>query len=223
MGYWAYYLALFGMSYVLRYPWLIAGAAVVWLGRRWLPDPYLFFRHLGHVRRLKGDIRANADNATARRDLAKIWLAKRRPKRAVPLLDEARVRDPGSAELALLAGTARLEAGQAEAALPLLVEAATLNERQQYGQAYLVAGRALAKLGRWAEAEDAFARYLQINSSTVEGRVRMAAVQRELKHAGDARAALRDALDTFAIVPRYRRRAEIGWYVRARLMLLGLA
>lgn len=223
MGYWAYYLALFGMSYVFRYPWLIAGAAVVWLVRRWLPDPYLFFRHLGHVRRLKADIRANADNATARRDLAKIWLTKRRPRRAVPLLDEARVRDPGSAELALLAGTARLEAGQAEAALPLLVEAATLNERQQYGQAYLVAGRALAKLGRWAEAEDAFARYLQINSSTVEGRVRLAAVQREMKQSGNARAALRDALETFAMVPGYRRRAELAWYLRARLMLLGLA
>jgi tetratricopeptide (TPR) repeat protein len=223
MGYWTYYLLLFGASYLLRYPWLLAAAAVVWLARRWLPDPYLYFRHAGHVARLKRDIRQNADNVTARRDLAKIWLTKRRPRKAIPLLDEARRRDPDSAELALLAGTARLEAGRAEEALPLLVEAATKNERQQYGQAYLVAGRALAKLARWAEAEDAFGRYLAINSSSVEGRVRLACVRRELKDSTGARAAMREALDTFADVPRYRRRAELKWYLRARLMTVGLA
>jgi thioredoxin-like negative regulator of GroEL len=223
MGYWAYYLLLFGLSYLLRYPWLLALAAGVWLARRWLPDPYLFFRHLGHVRRLRADIAANPDNVTARRDLAKIWLTKKRPRRAIPLLDEARQRDTESAELALLAGTARLEAGRAEEALPLLVEAATKNERQQYGQAFLVAGRALAKLGRWAEAEDAFVRYLAVNSSTVEGRVRLAAVRRELKDVSGAKTAMREAVETFAVVPGYRRRAELGWYLRARLMMVGLA
>src|SRR6478609_4255766 len=125
MGYWTYYLALFGLSYALRYPWLAAVAVLVWLARRWIPDPYLFFRHAGHVHRLRREIRANRDNVTARRDLARIWLAKGRPRRAIPLVDEARVRDPQSAELLLLAGTARLEAGRAAEALPLLIEAAT--------------------------------------------------------------------------------------------------
>src|SRR6266545_3954571 len=174
MGYWPYYLALFASSYALRYPWLAAGAVLVWLARRWLPDPYLFFRHAGHVHRLKREIRANRDNVTARRDLAKIWLAKRRPRRAIPLLDEARQRDPESAELLLLSGTARLEAGRAEEALPLLIEAAARNQRQQYGRAYLVAARALDKLGRFDDAEDALVRYAAIHSSSVEARVRLA-------------------------------------------------
>jgi tetratricopeptide (TPR) repeat protein len=223
MGYLAYYLFFFGISYALRYPYLLAAVVVVWLFRRRLPDPYLYFKHAGHVRRLKGEIAQNADNVTARRDLAKIWLAKKRPRRAIGLLEEARRRDRDSAELALLLGTALERAGRAEEALPLLVEAAAKNERQMYGEAYLVAGKALRSLGRFAEAEDAFARYVAINSSSVEGRVLLACVKRELKDAEGARAAMREALDTFAHVPRFRRRAELKWYVRARLMTLGLA
>jgi tetratricopeptide (TPR) repeat protein len=223
MGYLAYYLLLFGLGYALRYPWLIGAAALVWLTRRWLPDPVLFFRHAGHVRRLQREIRANRDNVTARRDLAKIWLTKKRPRRALALLDEARQRDPESPELLLLAGTARLEAGQAETALPLLIDAAARNERQQYGLAYLMAGRALAKLGRWADAEDALGRYVVIHSSSVEARVRLASVRRELDDRAGAKASLRDAIETFAVVPGFRRRAELGWYLRARLMTVGLA
>ncbi|HXU68936.1 MAG TPA: tetratricopeptide repeat protein [Polyangia bacterium] len=223
MGYLAYYLFFFVISYTLRYPWLLAAVVVVWLSRRWLPDPYLYFKHAGHVRRLKAEIAHNAENATARRDLAKIWLAKKRPRRAIVLLEEARRRDRDSAELPLLLGTALYGAGRADEALPLLVEAAGKNERQMYGEAYLVAGKALRALGRFAEAEDAFARYLAINSSSVEGRVLLACVRRELKDAAGAKAATREALETFAAVPRFRRRAELKWYVRARLMTLGLA
>jgi tetratricopeptide (TPR) repeat protein len=223
MGYIPYYLLLFAASYALRYPWLLATVAVVWLVRRWLPDPVLFFRHAGHVAQLHRDIRANRDNVTARRDLAKIWLTKRRPRRALVLLAEARQRDPESAELLLLTGIAQLESGRAEAALPLLVDAAARNERQQYGLAYLMAGRALAKLRRWPDAEDALGRYVAIHSSSVEAHVRLACVRRQLKDSAGAKASLRDAVDTFASVPGFRRRAELGWYLRAQLMRVGLA
>ena len=223
MGYLAYYVLLFGLSYALRYPWLLAAVAVVWLVKRWLPDPLLFLRHAGHVSRLRRDIRANRDNVTARRDLAKIWLTKRRPRRALVLLEEARQRDPESAELLLLTGIAQLESGHADLALPLLIDAAARNERQQYGLAYLMAGRALAKLHRWPDAEDALGRYVAIHSSSVEGHVRLAVVRRELKDSAGAKASLHDALETFAAVPGFRRRAEIGWYLRAQLMRVNLA
>lgn len=223
MGYLAYYLLFFAASWLLRYPALLLAAVGVWLFRRWLPDPYLYFKHAGHVRRLKAEIRQNADNVTARRDLAKIWLTKKRPRRAIPLVEEARRRDHESAELPLLLGKALLLAGRAEEALPLLVEAAQKSEKQMYGEAYLVAGKALRKLGRWAEAEDAFARYLSINTSSVEGRVLLACVRRELKDAAGAKQATNEALETFAAVPGFRRRAELVWYLRARLMTVGLA
>jgi predicted Zn-dependent protease len=223
MGYLAYYLFFFVASWALRYPYLLLAAVGVWLFRRWLPDPYLYFKHAGHVRRLKAEIKQNRDNVTARRDLAKVWIEKKRPRRAIPLLEEARRRDHDSAELPFLLGKALFLAGRAEGSLPLLVEAAAKQEKQSYGEAFLVAGKALARLGRWAEADDAFARYLAINSSSVEGRVMQACVRRELKDTEGAKLAMREALETFAAVPRFRRRAELKWYLRARLMTVGLA
>lgn len=223
MGYVPYYLLFLVGGWALRYPYLLLLAVAVWLLRRWIPDPLLYFKHAGHVRRLKVEIRENADNVTARRDLAKIWLAKNRPRRAIPLLEEARRRDHESEELPFLLGKALFLSGRAEEALPLLVEAAQKNERHLYGESYLVAGKALFKLRRFAEAEDALTRYLAINSSSVEGRVMLACARRELADAEGARQAMREALETFAQVPRFRRRAEWRWYLRARLMTVGLA
>jgi tetratricopeptide (TPR) repeat protein len=223
MGYLFYYLLPMIAAYALRYPWLLLGAAAVFVVRRWLPDPYLWLKHARRVRSLKAQIAQNADNVTARRDLAKVWLEKRRPKRALKLLEEARRRDGGNVELMFLQGKALLLSGRADEALGPLVESAHTNARFQYGDAFLVAGRALYTLERNAEAEDAFARYVTINSSTVEGRVRLACARRELRDVDGARATTREALETFSHLPRFRRRKELLWYLRARLMTVGLA
>jgi tetratricopeptide (TPR) repeat protein len=223
MGYLLYYLVPVALSYALRYPYLLLAAAAIFVVQRWLPDPYLFLKHAGRVRNLKAQIAQNPDNVTARRDLAKVLLEKRRPKRALKLLEEALRRDGENVELLFLQGKALFLSGRAEEALAPLVAAASQNEKFQYGDAYLIAGRALYALNRNAEAEDAFARYVAINSSTVEGRVRLACARRELRDADGARAATREALETFAHVPRFRQRKELLWYLRARLMTVGLA
>src|SRR5215831_5871569 len=104
MGYLPYYLFSIVAAYALQHPALLLIAVAAFVFRRWLPDPYLFLKHAGKVRALKAQIAQNADNVTARRDLAKIWLEKKRPRRALPLIEEARRRDPDSEELAFLHG-----------------------------------------------------------------------------------------------------------------------
>lgn len=221
MGYLQYYFLILALQYVtglgISYWQLGAAAVAAWLLRRWLPDPYLYFRFAACVRSLRTQIAANPDNATARRDLARIHLARRRPSRAIPLLEEARRRDPESAELAYLLGCALLAANRPSEALAPLVEAAGRDEKLLRGEVYLAAARALEELGRAGEAEDALLRYLALNSSTVEGRVRLSRVRRRQGNSAGAAEARRDALHTFAALPRFRRRAELRWYLLARL------
>jgi tetratricopeptide (TPR) repeat protein len=218
MGYLPYYLVWMVAAYALQHPVLLVGVVVVFVARRWIPDPYLWLKHARRVHALKAQIAQNPDNVTARRDLAVIHLEKRRPRRAIRLLEEARRRDGESAELAFLLGKALHAAGRDEEALPLLVESAQKNEKLHYGEAYLVAGRALDRLKRFDEAEDALLRYLDVNSSSVDGRVRLALVRRERRDDAGARAALDEALETWAHLPRFRRRHERRAWMRAQLL-----
>ena len=140
----------------------------------------------------------------------------------MPLLEEARRREPDSAELAFLLGKAHLMSGNANQSIDYIVESAHKNERFHYGEAYLLAGRALLQLDRAPEAEDALSRYVAINKSSVEGRVLLAMARREQRDKSGADAAMREALETFSQVPRFRRRAELRWWLRANLMRVGL-
>src|ERR1700733_14138451 len=121
MGYWTYYLAWTLLSYAVHQPWMLAGVVVFFVLRPFVPDPWVLARTWGRIRSLEAQIAANPANVTARRDLAVIWLERMRPRRALALLDEARRRDPGDAELLYLTGLARLRCGDAEGALEPLV------------------------------------------------------------------------------------------------------
>jgi len=183
--------------------------------RRWLPDPFLFFKHQARVRSLQTDIDANANNATARRDLAKIWLEKHRPRRALPLLQQALARDPNSVELLYLSGVSHLLAGHHEKAVEALVGVAHREPGFQYGEAYLRAADALMALGRWDDADDALERYVKINSSSIEGRCKRVRVCKARSDADGARKAQADLKDVWRSLPPYQRRRQLGWYLRS--------
>jgi tetratricopeptide (TPR) repeat protein len=185
--------------------------------RRWLPDPFLFLKHQARVRSLQTDIDANPSNATARRDLAKIWLEKHRPRRALPLLEQALARDPNSLELLYLSGVSHLLAGDHEKAVEALVGVAHREPGFQYGEAYLRAADALMALGRWDDADDALERYVKINSSSIEGRCKRVRVRKARKDAAGAAKAKADLREVWRSVPAYQRRRQVGWYLRSMI------
>ncbi len=221
MGQIVYYLLLSGAvaPYVREYPWLLGGAVVLFLLRRHLPDPYVYVRTSRRIHQLKLQVAQNPENATARRDLAAIWLQRRRPRRAIPLLLGARERARDSSEIAYLLALAYVRTGAPEMALPLCVEVAEREPKLRYGEIFLVAGTALGELGRHAEAEDALLRFLKINASSVEGWVRLGRSRRLQDDSAGASAALLGAVEAFEQSPTFRRRRQLGWYLRARLRI----
>jgi len=203
------------LAAVSSHPGFLIIIVVGLVARRWLPDPFLFLKHQGRVRSLQADIDANASNVTARRDLAKIWLEKHRPRRALPLLDQAIARDPDSIELLYLSGVAHLLAGNHEKAVAALVTVVHREPNFLYGEAYLRAADALMALGRWDDADDALERYVKINSSSLEGRYKRVRVCKARNDASGMQRAREDLKDAWRTLPGYQRRRQLGWYLRS--------
>jgi tetratricopeptide (TPR) repeat protein len=215
----SYYLFWIGVPVAIAlvgsHPAILLVVVVGLLARRWLPDPFLILKHGGRVRSLQADVMTNPGNVTARRDLAKIWLEKHRPWRALPLLAEAMARDPGSLELLYLSGVCHLLAGQHEKALAELLSVIHREPGFQYGEAYLRAADALMALGRWEDADDALERFIKINSSSLEGCYKRVRVCKARKDADGARKARDDLRDVWRTLPSFQRRKQLGWYMRS--------
>lgn len=217
MGYFAYYLGFMVLAFVLQRPPLMLGVVVFFLLRPFLPDPVVLLRTFGRARTLSRQVEANPANVTARRDLAMLWLERLRPRRALELLVEASRRDPDNAEILYLTGLALLRSGEPEAALPPVVRAVELDPRVRFGEPYLVAGMALLRLKRFAEAEDALDRYVGVNSSTVEGYYLLAKARAEQGDGPGAKQALAEARSTFWQLPGRTKREQLGFYALALL------
>jgi cellulose synthase operon protein C len=200
-------------SYYLLYIMLtaIVGAA----SRRW----YIYARSAGRLRSLRDQVEINPANAVARAQLAEVWLDRRRPARAVPLLEQALERDPTSAELLFLLGLARLRAGRAEQALEPLGSAVASDPKVRYGAALLALGDAQLAVGKLDEARTAYARYIKINTSNLEGYCKLAVVCERAKDLPGAKMWRDEAVATYRVLPGYQRRKQLGWWVRARVGL----
>lgn len=200
------------------HPAVLLVVAVGFLARRWLPDPFLFLRYQGRIASLRTEVSANPGNITARRDLARIWLEKHRPRRALPLLAEALARDPEAKELLYLQGLAQLAAGEHAVAVETFIALVQRDPAFRYGEAYLRAGDALMALERWDDADDAFERFARINSSSIEGRYKRARVKGARKDADGRRDAVRDLREVWRALPSFQRRHQLGWYLRALVL-----
>ncbi|MFO0552052.1 MAG: tetratricopeptide repeat protein [Polyangiaceae bacterium] len=220
MRYLSYYAMWAVLALVMRYPPLLIGIVVVVALRRVLPDPVRILQTLGRMRELRAQVTQNPANATARRDLALLYLSQARPKKALVLLTDALARFPDDAELLYLKGLACEQAGKYEEALAPLVRAVELDPAVRFGEPYRVAGNVLRKLGRLEEAMDAYERYNALNTSSVEGRLKLALVHHSAKDYPTARAVLADARQTWSQLPRFKRRRELGWWMLAVLHTL---
>ena len=223
MGWGSYYLFWFLaptiLAIVSSHPAILLVVVVAFVARRWIPDPYLWLKYLARVRSLSAEIAANPENLVAKRSLAMILLAKRRPKRAVPLLEAALAREPDSAELHFLLGLANLRLGAWQPAVDSLSASLHVDDRLRYGDGYLYAGDALVKLGRLDDAEEAYQRFIAKNSSSLEGRYKLARVRKEKGDVAGAKQAERDVKATYKQLPGFQRRKQFLWYWRTQLGL----
>jgi tetratricopeptide (TPR) repeat protein len=225
MGYWSYYVLSFFLAYATRNPAAAVLALGFWLCRGFLPDPVVWLKTMGRISKLKADIELNPANMVATRDLARLYLERKRPKKAIALIEHTRQRMAQStrhpqgsrddAELLFHLGLARFRAGDANGALEPLVGAVEICPDVGRGDPFMVAADALMKLGRWEEAEDALDRYVDQNQSSIAVYVKLARVRVHRKDREGANAALKEAKQTWSVLPSFKRRHEWHWYLAA--------
>lgn len=225
MGYWTYYLLSILLAYAVKNPAAAVLALVFWLCRGFLPDPVVWLRTMGQISKLKASIELNPSNMVATRDLARLYLDRKRPRKAIELIEKTRERMAQStrhpqgtlddAELLYGLGLARLRAGDTEKALEPLVAAVAIAPEVGRGEPYMTAAEALMKLGRWEEAEDSLDRYLSFNQSTVKVYVQIARVRSRQKNAEGAQQAITEAKQTWKVLPGFKRRHEWHWWLAA--------
>lgn len=205
------------LAVVSAHPSVLVIVLIALVARRWMPDPIDYLRHARRIRNLQVQIDINPANAQAQTQLAEIWIAKRRPRRAIPLLEKALERDPSSAELKYLLGHARQLAGQAEAALTPLSEALAKDDRVRYGSGYLAIADALSDLKRDDEAIEAYERFLKINTSSLEGYTKLVRAHRRKKDEASALKTRQHGLDTWRVLPGFQRRKQLLWWLHLKL------
>lgn len=225
MGYWSYYLLSFLLAYATQNPAAAVLALGFWLCRGFLPDPVVWLRTMGKISRLRAEIEINPSNMMATRDLARLYLERKRPRQAIFLIEKTRQRMAEStrhpqgslddAELLFQLGIARLKCGEPEAALEPLVAAIAIAPEVGRGDPYLVAGDALAKLGRWEEAEDSLERFIGKNQSSVQAYVKLARARAKRKDEAGSKDAITQGKQTWGVLPSFKRRHEWPWYVAA--------
>lgn len=198
---------------------VFAGVAygLVAIGRAGPYLAWLVARHGRQTRALEALVRANPADATAHRDLAQLWLVRRRPGRALRHVAAAQARDPDDLELAYLAAQARLARGEHAIAAEALQAITARDPRFRYGEPILRAADAWLALGRWVEAEAALRQFADRNQSSVEARVKLARCLVERRDRAGARAMTAEARSIYRDLPRFQQRAQRGWYVRALL------
>lgn len=207
------------LAIVTAHPAVLVIAVVGFLARRWLPDPIQWLRHARRTEALESQVRLNPTNSVARRELAMIWIDKRKPARALPHLEAARQRDGDDLELRMLEGQAQALAGQHAEAVTTF-EAVTAREPKfRYGAAHRARGDSLAALGRWPDAEGAWRDLLRANSSSVEAHVKVAKARSRQGDGPGADAERQAARALYRELPVFQRRQQRWWYVRA---LVGL-
>lgn len=226
MGYWLfYYLVPILLAFATQHPAVALLVIVFYLARGFLPDPVVWLRTLGKIRSLRAQIAVNPANMMASRDLALLYLRLKRPKKAAEAIEHTRDRMAKSerhpqgsrddAELLWLLGRARFLAGDPKGALEPLVGAVSIAPDIGRGDPYVLAAKALAKLGRWEEAEDALLRSLDHNKSSVETYVRIARARKEQKDQQGANDAIKEARTTWTLLPGFKKRHEWKWWLAA--------
>ena len=167
------------------------------------------------IRELDRAVGTNPHDATARADLGRLLVEAGDPARAVSHLEAAHTRAPEVAETAYYLGAARLRLGDEARGRPLIEAALARDPRLGYGEPHLRLADYYLDHGQAAAALPHLERFTDMHASSVEGQYKLARACAATGQPDRARAALDEAVRAYRGAPRFKRREERSWRLRA--------
>ncbi|NQX62177.1 tetratricopeptide repeat protein [Paenibacillus qinlingensis] len=181
-----------------------------------LPNIWRPFQLNRRASRLRIDLHANPHNTSAKLDLARILIERKKYQEALPYLEQTLPIMQESADVHYEIGLCLLKLGRIDEGETFMLRAIKLNPRVKYGEAYLRLGEALAPLAP-KRAAQFIEQFRDLHSSSVEAYYRLGQLYQQLGRQEDAKRAYREALDIYRGLPRYSRRQQRRWAWLARM------
>lgn len=179
-------------------------------------------RRMRSISRLRQQISQSPHDVSAKRELARLLIERKKYTGALTLLEEVLPLSEDSAEFWDDYGTATIGIGQLQAGEERLQKALTLNPRVRYGQPYLRLAIAFRnhdpnKTLHYAEE------FSSIQSSSCEAYYLLGTVYQSLNDKVAAKRAYTESIEVYRALPKYKRRKERSWALRSyfRKLLLG--
>ncbi|WP_334073035.1 tetratricopeptide repeat protein [Paenibacillus sp. A14] len=177
-----------------------------------------FKRHRS-IFKLRQQLSLSPHDVSAKRELARLLLERKRYKEAHDLLEEVRDYSEDSAEYWDDLGTATIGLKRVKEGEAMKLHALKLNERVRYGQPYLT----LALAFREQDPEHALAyaaKYGEIQSSSSEACFLLGSLYRSLGRKEEAQRAFQESIAIYRSLPKFKKRHERKWAVRSYFSFL---
>ena len=212
----SYILYFIVFNLLLRHPYILVAAVLLYVFRDRIPNPSVWVRRSHVFSRLRRAVAVNPHDSTARRDLGMVLLDKKRPQEALTNFLEALKKEPNSAEVNHFTGLAYLRSGKPDEAGKYLGRAAELEPRLKYGESWLYLGEAQIALGKHQEALESLKKHLSINNTSIEGLYQYARALNALGMKDEAKKTVEDGIRYHKGNPSFRRRRDWRAYVKLK-------
>ncbi|MCE3200666.1 tetratricopeptide repeat protein [Paenibacillus sonchi] len=172
------------------------------------------FRRSRQISKLRTTISLNPNDVSAKFDLARLLIERKRYSEAKELLVQIADRYEQSAEYWVELGYANLKLGHLPEGEAQMLQGLEINRKAQYGQPYL----RLAEVFRNNDHNKALqyvTQFQEIQSSSSEAYYLAGSMYKALGRKEDAKRAFNESTAVYRSLPKYKKRQERGWALRS--------
>jgi len=164
--------------------------------------------------RLRDQIALNPNDVSAKLDLARNLISRKKYEESLRYLDEIKHSYDDSADYWNAVGTSEVMVGQTDQGEAHLLKALSLNPRVQYGEPWLRLADAYKNKDQ-SKALGYLEQFQSIQSSSCEGYYLSGTIYQSLDKSHEAHEAFTQSLAIYRSLPKYRKKSERKWALRS--------